>query len=302
VKNVRIARSKRWTATNAQRLCAKRVYRGEASRYVDQDVDGRGPVVNPDAHPALVTEADWQAAQMQTRLAVGGRSDGQPLPKLSGLIRCAGCRYGMSLGRGPKRERMYRCRAHHASGDCPSPASVLAEAMESHVEAAVLAEIDGVATLVPDSTEREQAASDLEQARSDLDGLRRDRAARRKLGAEWHDWLDTYLAAVREAEAELRQLDSRSSAALVGLTRDHYLALPTDDRREVLAGFLDAVMVRRSRGRGRNVDPIDRRTRILWRGDAPADLPRPRVTSPVVSFDFGEDHVEAGVTAAQDAA
>ena len=31
-----------WTSQAAQRICDKRVYRGEASRYVDQDVDGRG--------------------------------------------------------------------------------------------------------------------------------------------------------------------------------------------------------------------------------------------------------------------
>ena len=49
-----------------------RVYLGEASRYVDQDRDGRGPIVNPAAHPPLVTEAEWQAAQMTPRLESAG--------------------------------------------------------------------------------------------------------------------------------------------------------------------------------------------------------------------------------------
>ena len=288
-----------WTGQTMQRLCAKRVYRGEASRYVEQDVDGRGPIVNRDAHPALVTEDEWRAAQMDPGLA--SRRDGQPLPLLSGLIRCAGCRFSLSVGKGPNGERLYRCRAKHASGTCASSASVLAESIEGYVEEAVLAEIDGLVRLVPESRERERASAALEQARADLDGLRRDLSARRKLGDEWHDWLDVYLRGVRDAEAELARLDTRVSVAAEGLTRDHYLALPVADRREVLGGFLDTIMVRRSRGRGRHVDPISERTRILWRGQAPLDLPRPRVASPLVPFDF-EEHIEAGVAAAKNGA
>jgi site-specific DNA recombinase len=286
-----------WTAVAVQRLCAKRVYRGEASRYVDQDVDGRGPIVNRNAHPPLVTEEEWQTAQMNPRIAKG--KTGKPLPLLSGLGRCAGCRYSLSVGRGPKGERLYRCRAKHASGTCRSPASILADAIESYVENLVLEEIDGTAKIVPDSQERERVLADVEQARADLDDFRRDRAARRKLGAEWHDWLDTYLTAVRDLEAELDRVDQRIGVASEGLTRDHYLDLPFDDRREVLTGFIDCVMVRRSRGRGRNVDAIETRVRILWRGQGPADLPRRRVVNEIRSFDF-EDHVEAGVAAAQD--
>jgi site-specific DNA recombinase len=287
-----------WTPVAVQRLCAKRVYRGEASRYVDQDIDGRGPIVNPDAHPALVTEQEWQAAQMHTRIAPGGRN-GKPLPLLSGLARCAGCRYSLSLGRGPQGERLYRCRAKHASGHCPSPASVLADTIENYVENMVMAEISGTTKIVADSGERERVRADLAQARSDLDGFRRDRAARRKLGAEWHGWLDTYLDGVRDLEAELERIEQRTAVVREGLTREHYLSLPLDDRREVLAGFIDCVMVRRSRGRGRNVDPVAERTRILWRGQAPADLPRRRVVNEIRSFNF-EDGVEAGVAPAQD--
>jgi hypothetical protein len=117
----------------------------------------------------------------------------------------------------------------------------------------------------------------------------------------WHDWLDEYLAAMRTAEAELDRLNAQVGMGAEGLTREHYLALPQPDRREVLAGFIDCVMVRRSRGRGRNVDPVGDRARILWRGQAPADLPRRRVASPIVPFDF-EDGVEPGVVAAENAA
>lgn len=286
-----------WNGQAVQRLCAKRVYRGEASRYVGQDRDGRGAIVNKEAHPALVTEPEWQAAQMDPRLGQPRGSD--PLPLLSGLIRCAGCRFGMSLGRGPKGERMYRCRARHASGRCPSPATVLANSVEEHVEGLVLGELERLVTqTVETSQDREQAAQALQRARTDLDGFRGDTAARRKLGPEaWHEWLDSYLDAVREAEAALERLAGQSAAIGEGLTADHYLDLDLADRREVLGGFMDTVFVRRSRGRGRNTDAIDSRVRVLWRGQAPADLPRPRIASEIVSFDFSEGEVEAGVLA-----
>jgi len=288
-----------WTPQALQRLCSKRVYLGEASRYVEQDRDGRGAIVNPDAHPPLVTVAEWQAAQMKPKVPSTNGSASPPL--LSGLVRCAGCRYSLSAGRGPKGERVYRCRRDHASGRCPTPAAVMADALEEHVESMVLAEIEGTARLVPDSSERERGHAELEQARADLDGFKGDRAARRKLGADWHEWLDTYLGAVREAGAKLARIDGRSLAVSEGLTRDHYLALPSTDRREVLAGFIDVVFVRRSRGRGRNVDPIDRRSRVLWRGEGPADLPVRRRVNSIVSFDL-EGDVEAGVPAPDDGA
>jgi site-specific DNA recombinase len=291
----------RWTGEAVQRLCEKRVYLGEASRYVNQDVDGRGPAVKRDAHPALVTDDEWQAAQMNPRIAKGG-SNGKPLPLLSGLIRCAGCRYSLSLGKDKAGEALYRCRGDHARGRCACTASVRAHAIESYVEEAVLTEIDGLVQLVPDSAERDRAADALTVARANLDDFRRDVSARKKLGAEWHDWLDEYLQAVREAEAELGRLNAQIGAAGEGLTRDHYLGLPPGERREVLAGFIDCVIVRCSRGRGRNVDSIADRTRILWRGQAPDDLPRRRVASAIVPFAFEEHDVEAGVVAAQDSA
>ena len=282
-----------WTSQSVSRLCEKRVYLGEASRYVNQDVDGRGPIVNRDAHPPLVTEAEWRAAQMDPS-AASARGAGKPL--LSGLLRCAGCRYSLSLGTG-KGQRLYKCRCKHASGRCPAPAMILADTIEAYVEELVLSEIDGTAKLVPDSGERDRVVVKVEQARADLDGFRRDRAARRKLGDDWHDWLDDYLAAVREAEAELERIDQRAGVVREGLTREHYLSLPTDERREVLAGFIDCVFIRKSRGRGRHVDPVESRARILWRGQAPADLPRRRVVNEIRSFDFGEDDIEAGIAA-----
>jgi DNA invertase Pin-like site-specific DNA recombinase len=289
-----------WNGAAIQRLCANRVYRGEASRYVKQNVDNRDPIVNRDAHPALVPEELWQAAQM-VPLGVGRSL--APGQLLSGLVRCAGCRYRMSKGKGPRGEDLYRCRANHASGRCPEPAAIKLDALDEYVEGVILAELDTAATLMPDTDGREQAVRALAEAQAALDDFRRDTAARRKLGAAWHEWLDVYLGNVREAQVELDRINNLTAmASSESVAREHYLGLPIDERRQVLGGFLDAVIVRRSRGRGRNVDPTADRTRILWRGEAPANLPRQRVANIIEPFDFGEGDVETGIAAAEAAA
>jgi site-specific DNA recombinase len=287
------ADGKVWTDQAVQRLCAKRVYRGEASRYVDQDVDGRGAIVNPDAHPALVTEAQWQAAQT-AQPRVGGQGNGET-GLLAGLVRCGGCRHMMSAGRDHNGGRTYGCRGKKSTGRCGEPATIMADRLEQHVEGLVLAEIDAAVKIVPSSGDRAAAVEQLALARTDLAEFRADTAARRKLGSEqWHEWLDGYMQAVRRSKGELERLNAQEGVSTIGIARDHYLSLPTDDRRQVLAGFVDAVMVRRSKGRGRNSDPVDRRVQVLWRGQAPADLPRRRVASPIVPFDFDADDVVAG--------
>ncbi|MGH2862237.1 MAG: recombinase family protein [Solirubrobacteraceae bacterium] len=145
-----------WTGLVVARMVEKRVYRGEASRYVTQDKDARGPVVNPDAHPALVTEAEWQA-QANPRIARGTHRDGTAYPLLSGLVRCAGCRYVMSQG-WAHRQRVYTCRRKHASGTCPRPAMISADRFDAYIDAVVAGQLDGRAHQVADSAERTRSS------------------------------------------------------------------------------------------------------------------------------------------------
>lgn len=283
-----------WVAATVQRLCANRVYRGEASRYVRQNVDGRDPIINRDAHPALVSEELWRASQM-VRTTTGQKDP--PALLLSGVVRCAGCRYRMSKGSGPRGEVLYRCRGAHASGQCECRAFIKADSIEPYVEEVFLDGLDQEAEMVPDTVDRDEALHALEEARAATEDFRRDTAARKKLGTAWHDWLDAYLKDEREAEARVAKAEE--AAAATGrrrLLREDYLALPLAEKRAILAGSIDAVMVRRSRGRGRNVDPTPERTRILWRGEAPDDLPRQRRRNAIRPFVFDGDDVPAGVS------
>lgn len=293
------ADGKLWTGQNVARMCSKRVYLGEASRYVDQDVDDHGPVVNPDAHPPIVTSAEFEAAQADPTIAWGGPGGKEPW-LLQGFVRCSGCRYSLSLGSGPRGEPLLRCRSKHASGKCPAPAMITKTTLEPYVESMVLDAIDGVTEAIPDSGDREHLRDELGTARREYDELRHDTEARRRLGHDdWLDMLGAFKLTVDQLQHRLDQADQRLGAVEEGLTRHLYLGLPIEGRRRVLAGFIDCVMVRKSVGRGRNVDGVETRTRILWRGEAPDDLPRKRRANEIRPFAF-EDEVEAGVRLPQD--
>lgn len=313
------APSKDWTAMSVGRLVEKRVYLGEAGRYVKQNVDDREAVINPHAHPAIVDEELWLAAQRTPRpelVRVDGHGDpivnvgedGEPIddesPVLSGLVRCAGCRYRLSKGKGgPDKVDLMRCRGRHASGRCPETAGVPLDQLTEYVEGIALDQLDGETELVPDSADRDRAAAAVRRAQEDLEDFRRDRDARRQLGpVTWNEWLGDYLRAVHEAEAELERLDGLVGAAHRGLTREHYLALSVPKRREILAELIDTVFVRRSKGRGRNVEPIEARVKILWRGEGPSDLPKKRVVNEIRSWPWPDDDVVAGILPAQVAA
>jgi len=291
-----------WTGLAVSRMVGKRVYLGEVGRFVKQDVDGRGPSVNTDAHPAIVTPKEFDAAQADPTIAWGGVQDGAEPWLLQGFVRCAGCRYSLSLGRSAKGDAMLRCRVKHASGRCQEPAGIKAETLTDYVQGLILEALDGTLQLVPDSRERERLREEMVIVRGEYDELRHDTDARRRLGHDdWLDMLASFKARVDELEKLLDQAEAQFGAVEEGPTRDAYLAMPVEKQRRVMAGFIDCVMVRRSRGRGRNVDRVETRTRILWRGEAPDDLPRKRRANEIRSFTFGdEDDIEPGVLRPQD--
>jgi len=62
-------------------------------------------------------------------------------------------------------------------------------------------------------------------------------------------------------------------------------ALSTAEKRRILSAVLDAVVVRSVRASGRKV-PVAERALVLWRGEAPANLPRRGRRVPLTSFDW----------------
>jgi site-specific DNA recombinase len=253
-----------WTTGAVRNVIENPVYTGQA-RSGQHHMDG--------AHPALVSEAEWHAAQLTRRTVSPLRSPSGAL--LAGLLRCAGCRYVMKPDTITSREgnlRQYRCRGEHAAGRCPAPTSVLAHVIEPRVVAAFFAELgpDGVLT----RPAADRAA--IERARHDLAETEAELAAWIEAVSVREVGRDAYAAGLtsRQQKQTVAQqaLDGAVagsvsaglpiSAGLPALWPD----LSTEDRRRKLAAGIDAIMVRRGRD-------IATRTLILWAGEASDDLP-----------------------------
>lgn len=299
-----------WTATAVQRLCARRIYLGEAFWSVNQNKGRRAPAINPNAHPALVSPKLWESAQMDPSNAFGGPGNAKPstpLPLLSGLIRCSGCRYLMSQGwakTGEKTQRVYRCRRKHAAGRCPSPSAVIANNAEQYVEDAICDELQ---RLRPEfegtSVDEEMAAAlgALQDAQENLNAFRENTEAIRLLGDDWSTWLAQYVDAVSQAEQRIDALGARAAVGAHGLTAEALRSLPREEKQQVVRAFVDVVFLRPAQGgRGRHASPVSDRALILWKGTGPSDLPRPRRRGgPIQSFIWPDEReLRAGVDAA----
>ncbi|AUW92697.1 hypothetical protein BXT84_00930 [Sulfobacillus thermotolerans] len=92
------------------------------------------PLIVPDAHPALVDRATWEAAQriLQARGQHSGRQADSPY-LLSGLVYCGYCGKPMTVIKGGRgRKPRYTCRAYHMQGLC-QPNTVAVDAVETAV-------------------------------------------------------------------------------------------------------------------------------------------------------------------------
>jgi DNA invertase Pin-like site-specific DNA recombinase len=286
-----------WTATTVERMLRRRVYLGVAHWGVHE---------NRKAHPALVSEELWHAAQGKVHHYSKKRTS-EDIALLHGIVRCAGCRFLMSRAlntSGGYRRQYYRCRVHRVSGTCPAPAAVRADrhdGLEAYVEAVVCRELDRRARSfveVSDSEAMAVALAQLDEARDDLETMRRDTTARRRLGSLWLSFVEPLVEAVAVAEQRVDELrSSRAAPSLSGLTADAYRSLPREERAAVLGAMIGCVFARNVGGpRGPQAIPVDeRRARILWRGQAPADLPARNKPSTVASWAGFEDEAPAGV-------
>lgn len=258
-----------WSLRAVQAMIANRAYLGEA-RY--------GSHVNVGAHTAAVTLDLFEAAQA----ARGVRpARGEP-GLLSGLVRCAGCRYRMHAATvGSRRQKVYRCKRRHGAGTCGAPASVDRALLEQLVIDRFLAyygdvELEGrVADDTLAGARDRLAAAEAEFAEF------RDNAKVRALlervgGGHFEQGLQSRVEAVLAARDEL-DVARRSAAGIdIGAATAIWPDLSTGERRRLLTEGIDAVFLRRSTGSPRNIVAVDPgRVRIFWRGEAPHDLPGP---------------------------
>jgi DNA invertase Pin-like site-specific DNA recombinase len=250
-----------WTSMSMAKLVRKRVYLGEV-RY--------GSHFNERAHPPLIDEATWQAAQYPRRVVV---LHGREPALLARLVRCAGCSMTMTAGwhRSNKRpwEIVYVCNRHSAAGRCPAPASIGAAYLEAYVEECVFDLL---------RRRRSEPTVDLAQAERALEttsgALARYRDSDQVLNALGED---AYLAGVAARSERLRRARLR-----LGALRDahfvytlppmpelerQWIDMNDQQRRALIAQVIDCVFV--SAGHLR----IEDRVTICRPGTAPT-LPR----------------------------
>jgi site-specific DNA recombinase len=282
--------NKHWTTAAVSKLLRNRVYLGEARS---------GRFTKKDAHPAIVSEQEWQAAQGARSVAPLRSGEGA---LLAGLLRCAGCRYVMKPDtmRNGKGEtlRTYRCRGDHAAGRCPERSSVLAHVIEPWVEEHYFAALGPRGVLA----RNEPARRDVKKARRVLEQAERELEA----------WVNEPGLLSLDRELYLSGLKSRQAAcdqareALAALSgpedelelpdqvelRKLWPSLPIDERRRFLAGSIDAIMLRQGR-------VLDERTLVLFRGETPDDFPARGRRVPLASFSWPDDRPEpVGIVAA----
>jgi site-specific DNA recombinase len=263
-----------WADRSLSHLLRNRVYLGEARS---------GEFVNPEAHAPIVDAGTFQLAQRKEQKA--SPRHGKSL--LTGLLRCAGCRYCLkSDTMSPKfedgRVRSYRCRGTRAAGKCQAPTSALARVVEPFVVDAFLARHGKVGEQqVVDDTEVRAARLELDKAVAQRDAfltldIADAKAAQRELNRRQE------LVEVGESHLASLKLDE---ALDMSMLVDTWPDLTDDEKRELLRAGIGAIFLRRAPSRGQW--PIADRVKILWAGDEPDGLPGPgRRNLPLVAFDW----------------
>ena len=262
-----------WTGRNVAAMIQSPTYRGEAFH---------GKHRNADAHKAIVTVPEWDAAN-----AVSGGPGAlrQSSSLLAGLIRCAGCRYAMrrtwikyKLANGEtRRVETYSCQKKHTGGTCSAPANVMAHTIEPVVvdhfltwygltertaQTPDLEAVNAAERALADAEARLAAFLDDDELRETVDrDVFMDTARRRQ-------------EAVDRARVELA--DARTLAHVDESRRfvlhDEWAAFSVEAKGNLLRTVIDSVYVQK--GHSQKGDPIEARTLIRWAGEDRFERPK----------------------------
>jgi hypothetical protein len=200
---------------------------------------------------------------------------------LGGLARCAGCGHtlkitGTTSKKTGERYPVYYCTGRYAKGLCPARASVRASVLDTHVGEHVLAALgqeDGLlAQAVEASDQIEAAARAVAEAEHELDLFVNNPKLLSLLGeAKFLEGVEVRQRALDEARTILAKTRSQSSLVEELGDGDLLAVWPTltiQERRRLMHGLLEQVVVSRATGRGRRAEPIAERARIILRGGA----------------------------------
>jgi site-specific DNA recombinase len=261
-----------WSKVGVADLVKNPVYLGQARG---------GGFVNDAAHEAIVTPAEFDAVQ-SVKKSLFKQRDGSLASQamLGGLARCAGCSHTLKITgntdrRTGERYPVYYCTGRYASGLCPSRATVRASIVDAYVEQQVLealqAENGLLAQAVAASEAIDTATRAAQEAEHELDLFVNNPRLLTVLGEErFLDGVESRQQALDQARLDVAQLRQQSSLAEELGDGDLLAAWPTlsvQEKRRLMHGLLDRVVVTRATGRGRHAEPIAERAQIILRGD-----------------------------------
>jgi DNA invertase Pin-like site-specific DNA recombinase len=244
-----------WNRQSIRAILKIRTYVGEAKR---------GDLVNEDAHEAIVTKAEWQQVQTETRHIKRGEKK-----LLVGLVRCAGCGYVM--GASSSAGKRWNCNRHHAELQCPSPTTAPVEGVEDIVSAAFLSRYGAVAVAGAQTVDPAVATAQTAAQRLSAEyATWRDDAEMRELigDADYRAGLISRKRASDAADDELREAIRHSQADSLTVDPNIWASLDVADRRELVAAGVDAVVIHRA---GSTHTPLAERVSVVWAGELDHD-------------------------------
>jgi site-specific DNA recombinase len=260
-----------WSKTGVSGLIKNPAYLGQARS---------GSIVKENAHEALVTRAEFDAAQSVRKSLLKPR-DGSLAEQamLGGLARCAGCGHTLKITgntdkKSGERYPVYYCTGRYATGLCPSRAAVRASLIDSYVEVRVLdalrKETGLLAQPVDASAALDEAARAVAEAEHELDLFVTNPKLLTTIGEERFlvgvEARQRVLDAARITLAELRKQSTLADEFADGDLLEAWPTLTVQEKRRLLHGLLDRVIVSRAVGRGKNANPVSDRAEIVLRG------------------------------------
>lgn len=249
-----LARDLGMTQSGVRALLRNRVYLGELKV---------GQHINPSAHPPIVTEDEYAAAQA-ARPPRPARSSG-PVALLAGIIRCQSCGHVMSRSTGGRGKYTYACHRQHSAGPCPRPAAITLDTLDRHVIEITLAELAKLSARAVRSDreldEARRAARDAErELAAYLEGVQ---AAGLKPG-EWAAGARSRSEALQAARARHAALAGHQAVSVDGDPVKAWERMDPVQRNRLLRSLVECVIASPV-GRGRRV-PVEERVRVLAHG------------------------------------
>jgi site-specific DNA recombinase len=114
-----------WSHSTIAQILRNRAYTGDAAH---------GEYSNPNAHPAIVTQAEYDAAQIAkpVRTPKGDPRSSEAL--LAGIARCSGCGHTLKIVTGYGGKLRYYCKGPYAAGICPARCLIRVDELDPFAE------------------------------------------------------------------------------------------------------------------------------------------------------------------------